>query len=150
MTIKRIGEWAVCICLLLISVACEKAPLDNKIEGFWQMETITTLKDGKTTQCSRMYYAITRYVVELSERQGDKGYPALIGRFAYTDDSHSTVIMKEFKHRASTADNKEPATLEELNYYGIDKDETRFEVVKADGKTLILRSDYAEIKLKRF
>ena len=150
MTRKRIGAWILCVCLLLINVACEKAPLDNKIEGFWQMETITTLKDGQTTQCNRMYYSITRYVVELSEKQGDKGYPTLIGRFAYTDDSHSTVIMKEFKHRANTADDKVPATIEELTPYGIDKDETQFEVVKADGKTLILRSDYAEIKLKRF
>ena len=40
--------------------------------------------------------------------------------------------------------------MEELLTYGINALDTEFEVVKANGKELILKSDYATLMLKRF
>ena len=43
-----------------------------------------------------------------------------------------------------------PATQEELHPFGLDSTDTTFDVIKADGKSLILKSDYATLTLKRF
>ena len=51
---------------------------------------------------------------------------------------------------ASPSDDKKDVTVEELLPYGINALDTEFEVVKANGKELILKSDYATLMLKRF
>ena len=97
----------------------------------------------------RIFYGITRYVVEIAERQGTQGYGDFIGRFGYTDEGREAV-MSEFKVRAGTSDSKKDATLEQLKPFGIGAMETTFRIVKADGKALVLESDYAKLELKRY
>lgn len=137
--------------LMAVAVAgCEfKEPIDNDIEGFWKLERFKTNVDGRMYECRRIYYSITRYVVEVSEKQGPNGYGTFIGRFGYKD-GRTKVVMKDFKHRANTSDNGVSATVDELKPFGINSLETTFDVVVADGDNLVLRSDYATLQLTRF
>lgn len=136
---------------MAVAVAgCEfKEPIDNDIEGFWKLERFETNADGRMYECRRIYYSITRYVVEVSEKQGPNGYGTFIGRFGYKD-GRTKVVMKDFKHRANTSDNGVSATVNELKPFGINSLETTFDVVVADGDNLVLRSDYATLQLTRF
>lgn len=138
--------------LMMISFlmsGCAKQPVDSSVEGFWKLECFTTKEDGAVHDPERIFYGITRYVVEIAERQGTQGYGAFIGRFAYTDEGRE-VVMNDFKVRAGTGDNGVNATLEQLKPFGIGAMETTFRIVKADGKRLVLESDYAILELKRY
>ena len=72
----------------------------------------------------------------------------VIGRFEHEENGN--VRMRDFKGRKGTSDDKKDVTVEELLPYGINALDTEFEVVKANGKELILKSDYATLMLKRF
>ena len=137
---------------LLCAVCCGcdwKDPSDEDREGFWRLERFETRADGQMHECERMYYSITRMVVEVSERQGPNGYDSFVARFEYKD-GREKVVMRDFKRRAATSDSHEDATVEELLPFGLDATTTEFEVVVADGDNLVLRSDYATLQLTRF
>lgn len=137
------------VCLLLCLLAgCKKAPMNSNIEGFWQLLEFTTEADGETHPCNRIYYSIQLWVAEVSERGGDLGAGSFRGRYRY-DEETNTVTLKEMSTYA-TPENSHPATREELHPFGLDSTDTTFDVIKADGKWLILKSDYATLTLKRF
>lgn len=126
-----------------------KDPIDEDIEGFWQLERFETNSDGEVHDCERLYYGITRMVVEVSEKDGPNGYGSFVARFEYKD-GRKKVVMRDFKRRAATSDAHEDATVDELLPFGMNATTTEFEVVVADGDNLVLRSDYATLQLKRF
>ena len=142
--------WGIGLLLLVVLMGgCAKQPINSDVEGFWQLERFTTLADGETHEPERIYYGINRYVVEISEKQGSQGYGSFIGRFAYGEDGQEA-LMSEFKERDKTTDNGKDATVEQLKPFGIGTLETVFRIVKADGKRLVLESDYARLELSRF
>ena len=142
--------WGIGLLLLVVLMGgCAKQPINSDVEGFWQLERFTTLADGETHEPERIYYGINRYVVEISEKQGSQGYGSFIGRFAYQEDGQEA-LMSEFKERDKTTDNGKDATVEQLKPFGIGTLETVFRIVKADGKRLVLESDYARLELSRF
>lgn len=147
--VKIIG-WIVAAVMALAMSGCDfKEPVNSDIEGFWKLERFETRADGRMHECTRLYYSITRYVVEVSEKQGPNGYGTYIGRFGY-EDGETKVVMKDFKQRAATSDNGVNATVEDLLPFGINSTETTFDVVVADGDNLVLRSDYSTLQLTRF
>lgn len=146
----KIIRLLIAVVMAVAVAGCEfKEPIDDDIEGFWKLERFETNADGRMYECRRIYYSITRYVVEVSEKQGPNGYGTFIGRFGYKD-GRTKVVMKDFKHRANTSDNGVSATVNELKPFGINSLETTFDVVVADGDNLVLRSDYATLQLTRF
>ena len=145
---KRIYTGLLVFLLVLLG-GCEKAPINSDIEGMWKLEEYTTTEDGVTHPCERIYYSIQLWVVDIAEKQGTKGYASSIGRFAYGEDEN-TVIMKDFYYRKGTTDSKEPTKLEDLQPYGLNSLETTFEIVKSDGKNMVLRSDYATLTFSKF
>lgn len=126
-----------------------KDPIDEDVEGFWHLERFETTADGQVHECERIYYSITRMVVEVAEKQGSGGYGAFVGRFEYKD-GRKKVVMSEFKKRANTSDSGVDATAEEMLPFGMNAATTEFDVIVADGDNLVLRSDYATLQLTRF
>ncbi len=147
-TIKRTMHYGLVCLLLCLLAGCKKAPMNSNIEGFWQLLEFTTQADGETHPCNRIYYSIQLWVAEVSERGGDLGAGSFRGRYRY-DEETNTVTLKEMSTYA-TPENSRPATREELHPFGLDSTDTTFDVIKADGKWLILKSDYATLILKRF
>lgn len=128
---------------------CSKAPINDKLEGMWKLESFTTLDDGIGHRCERIYYSITRQVVEVAEKQGENGYGAFIGRLEYLDDD--AVAMSEFKVRAATSDSKKDATDEQMKPFGMDNaGYTLFRIQKLTGKELVLESNYATLTFRKF
>lgn len=147
-TIKKTMHYGLVCLLLCLLAGCKKAPMNSNIEGFWQLLEFTTEADGETHPCNRIYYSIQLWVAEVSERGGDLGITPFRGRYRY-DEETNTVTLKEMSTYA-TPENSRPATREELHPFGLDSTDTTFDVIKADGKWLILKSNYATLTLKRF
>lgn len=129
---------------------CQKEPINSKVEGFWQLREFTVKETGETVVCQRMYYGITRMVTELSEKEGTKGYGDYIGRTKYRKNE-TQLVLKDFKVRSITSDNKQDAPVEDLRHFGINsQEETVFDIVNCNGKAMTLESDYARLELRKF
>lgn len=136
--------------LLAGAAGCKKAPINSDVEGLWVLERFTVAETGETVECERLYYSITRMVTEVAEKDGSKEYGAYIGRTGYRN-GETQLVVKDFKVRQSTGDNGKDAPVEKLKHFGINnQQETVFDIVKCDGKEMILKSDYARLELKKF
>lgn len=136
--------------LMLIICSCQKAPIHANIEGFWKLESFTILETEETVVCERLYYSITRMVTEVSEKEGQNGYGTYIGRTEYRNNG-TQLVLKDFKVRANTSDNKEDAPVEKLQHFGLgNQEENVFDIIECNRKTMTLESDYARLELKRF
>lgn len=147
---RFLAQILAAICILTGLNGCQKAPINSDIEGQWILKQFTLRETDETVTCERLYYSITRMVTEVAEKQGPNGYGAYIGRTEYRNDE-TQLVVKDFKVRQSTGDSGENAPVEKLRPFGIDnQEETVFDVVHCNGKTMTLESDYARLELERF
>ena len=121
------------ILLVMEISSCDKAPINDKLDGRWQLMTI---------ECNRIYYSIQLHLVEISAKGGNGG--THIGRFSYKEDE---ITMSEFRHRG---DEEKLTTLNELKPFGLNQAINHLQVEKATGKKLILKSDYARLTFRKF
>lgn len=54
----KIKTYIKLLIILLLINGCEKAPMNNQIEGMWRLEEYTTHEDQITHTCERIYYSI--------------------------------------------------------------------------------------------
>lgn len=147
---KRYINLVFIIILGCLMTGCKKAPINEKIEGHWVIESITTLENNETTYPKRLYYGIGRNLIELKEKQGDKNYGNYLCSKEYQDDE-SVIICTHFVEREEWGDNGVQPTPQQLEPYGIiNPEKTIFNVIKSTRHILVLESDWARIKLKRF
>lgn len=146
---KKIATWGFMLFMVLITWGCDKKwPINGNLDGYWQLMTVETKADGVKTDCNRMYMGIQLHMIEMKDLGGN-GYKSFFGEFNY-DEDQNIVVIKNLKGKSSTSDNGQLANIKDLNPYGINAQETIFKVVKADGKTLILESDYARLTMRSF
>ena len=149
MRIRAIGSVLLVGLLAVLMVGCKKAPLNRSVEQYWQLVEFTTLADGNTVQCDRLFFGITREVTMVSEKQGTNGYGAYVALTEYREDE-SLLVLKDFKVYGDKSKVKE-ATSEQLKPFGIvNPKETVFHIVHSSHKRLVLESDYARLELKKF
>lgn len=141
--------WGVMLFILCLTCGCDKKwPINGNLDGYWQLMTVETKADSIKKDCHRMYIGIQLHMIELKDL-GNNGYKSFFGEFNYDEDKN-IVVIKNLKEKISTTDNGKVANITDLNPYGINALETVFKVVKADGKTLILESDYARLTMRSF
>lgn len=128
--------------LLMLGISsCDKAPINGKLDGRWQLMTIE-YSDGTIEECNRIYYSIQLHLVEISNK-GENG-ATHIGRFSYKDDE---VTMSEFRHRG---DEEILTTSKELKPFGLNQPVNYLKVETATSQRLILKSDYARLTFRKF
>lgn len=147
---KKILAILYMLCLIIGINGCKKAPINSDIEGLWRLKQFTILETDKSITCQRLYYSITRMVTEVSEKEGPNGYGTYISRTEYRENG-TQLVLKDFKVRSSTSDNKQNAPIESLRNFGINnQQETIFNIIHCNGKTMTLKSDYAQLELEKF
>lgn len=146
---KKIAAWSLLVVMMCMTWGCDKKwPINGNLDGNWQLMSVETKADEVKTDCHRMYIGIQLHMIELKDL-GDNGYKSFFGEFSYNEDEN-IVIIKNLKGKNSTSDNGQQANIKDLNPYGINAQETVFKVIKADGKDLILESDYARLTMRSF
>lgn len=141
--LKNIKIWILLVCCCLPG-GCSKEPINGNADGLWQLMSYKTA-DGTSHPCERIYYSIQLQLVEISHKS-EENSETFIGRFNYNQEA-GTITVSEFRVRWHE---ETLATPEQLLPYGLNTTETQFNVLKADGKTLILQSDYATLTFRRF
>lgn len=145
---SKVTTWSLVIIMILTCSCDKKWPINGNLDGYWQLMTVETKSDGVKTNCHRMYIGIQLHMIELKDL-GNNGYKNFFGELNYDEDKN-IVVIKNLKEKVSTSDNGQMADIKDLNPYGINSQETVFDVIKADGKTLILESDYARLTMRSF
>ena len=136
------------LCLQLIS--CEKAPIREDVEGYWQLKSVTYLETGETVEYNGLYYSISMMLVKVSDPYNRYGCGQAFGRLKYEDDNNS-LVFSDFYVGAGNVDTGEPAKVENLIPYGINsRDEIKFRIVHCNGKTMTLESEYSRLELRKF
>lgn len=146
---KKIAAWSLLAIMICMTWGCDKKwPINGNLDGNWQLMSVETKADEVKTDCHRMYIGIQLHMIELKDL-GNNGYKSFFGEFSYNEDEN-IVTIKNLKGKISTSDNGQQANIKDLNPYGINAQETVFKVIKADGKNLILESDYARLTMRSF
>lgn len=138
------------ILFLALLTNCEKAPIREDVEGYWQLKRVTYLETGETVEYNGLYYSISMMLVKVSDPYNRYGCGQAFGRLRYEDDNNS-LVFSDFYVGAGNVDTGEPAQVENLIPYGINsRDEIKFRIVHCNGKTMTLESGYSKLELKKF
>lgn len=142
---------AFLILLVTMISGCKKAPINDDIQGFWILREFTTLDNGVEHKCDRLYYSIGRFVTEISERQGPNNYGHYVGLTEFRNNE-TQIVLKSFRSKSGSAgDDGMDVPVDKLLPFGINNpEETIFEIIKCNGKSMILESDYARLELEKF
>ena len=136
------------LCIQLIS--CEKAPIREDVEGYWQLKSVTYLETGEAVEYNGLYYSISMMLVKVSDPHGRYGCGQAFGRLKYEDDNNS-LVFSDFYVGAGNVDTGVQAQVENLIPYGINsRDEIKFRIVHCNGKTMTLESEYSRLELRKF
>ena len=129
---------------------CEKAPVNDTIEGHWKVQELVILETEELIKCQHLYWGISHEVSMLSEKSETAVYNSFVARTQFLENE-TIIELSDFKVRAATSDAMIDATREQLLPFGIDNpDRTTFQIVKSSHDELILESEYARLKFKRF
>lgn len=137
--------------LLSVLMGCDrKWPMNGPLDGQWQLLTVETKADGQVTNRKKeqLFFRFQLELLMLTDLGGN-GYGTYVGRITY-DRKAQTVTTREMNVRKNEGDSGIPATPEQLAPFGLDSGQTRFRVVEANRKRLVLESDYARLTLRKF
>lgn len=129
----------VAIMSLLLLGACRKAPINGKLDGQWQIMNIELTADGSdATPSVRSYIDINLHVVNLRNINQN----LVAGNLSYDKDASKLTL--DFPY------NTEGDALLFLREWGIYQTPVTLDIVKLDGKQLVLRSPETIITCRRF
>lgn len=138
-----LGAFVAVLAMALFG-SCRKAPINGKLDGQWQIMSVEWLADGSDISPElRSYIDINLHVIQLrnvslSETQGS----LISGNLAY--DKNNSTMTVDFPY------NTEGGKLMQLQPWGIYSNPETFEIVKLDGKQLVLKSSQTMITCRRF
>ena len=141
---KKTIQYTLIVCAVLsILFACGRTSDNGDLDGMWHLRTLETLETGTLTDVkeNRIYYAFQFDLVTLRDIHNGGLY---VGRFQHTSDSlliYDIVVMEQ---------ENVAATAEQLLPFGIYGTTGRFAVRELNKSKMILRSEEAELTLKKF
>lgn len=132
--------FSIIVCLILTS--CRNTDINGKLDGMWQLTTIDyidSISVGKKPE--RIYYSIQLHLINL--RQAGVS-PEYMGRFKQSKDS---LIISDFR---IYMEEDKLASVEELKPFGLSQTTTRFGIEKLSSSEMILKSDYARLRFRKW
>lgn len=117
--------------LILFISACGKMPINGDLDGRWQIMKIE-YASGEEETPERAYYSVALHTINLMQ----VGVSNQTGNMEYTGDSLFVTMPI--------------STVEDLLPFGMNGTEQRFGVKELTSKHLVLQSDYARLKFRKF
>lgn len=132
------------IVISMLAAGCRKAPINGKLDAQWQIMNIEHISDGHNEKPRlRTYIDINLHVVNLRNVTTDeKGGAVIAGNMIYDKDNSKLTL--DFPY------NTEGEKLTQLQSWGIYTNPITFDIIKLDGKQLILKSEATVITCRRF
>lgn len=122
---------------LFCGISCNKASHNGKLDGQWQIMSIEETDNGNVTSpANNSYICINLHIIQLT------GNGMTSGNMTY--DKKAATLYCDFPY-------VKPEQVESmLGRFGIFSNPVTLDIVKLDGKSLILRTDRTIITCRRF
>ena len=135
--IKYIALIVTVATALFCGVSCNKASHNGKLDGQWQIMSIEESATGKVTSPVRnSYICINLHIIQLT------GNGMTTGKMTY--DKKAATLYCDFPY-------VKPEQVESLlGGFGLPSNPVTLDIVKLDGKSLVLRTDKTIITCRRF
>jgi hypothetical protein len=117
--------------ILLTMEACEKIPINGKLDGRWQLMNIE-YPNGTSESPERTYYSVQLHMINLYKVGGANLY----GTFAHEDDSLHIVMRQTVK--------------EAVKSFGINDTIVSLGVETLTSNRMILSGSYARLSFRKF
>ena len=132
--------------------SCELESSDNgKLDGFWHLESIDSLENGKTVDMSKLHVFWGIEYKLIAATQCDNNTERMFFRFEQTSDSLKiTQAFINHGHQDNGGDIPLTEVTNDLRYYGINNLPEGFAKEALSGSKMILRSKTLRLKFKKF
>ena len=132
--------------------SCELESSDNgKLDGFWHLESIDSLENGKTVDMSKLHVFWGIEYKLIAATQYDNNTERMFFRFEQTSDSFKiTQAFINHGHQDNGGDIPLTEVTNDLRYYGINNLPEGFAKEALSGSKMILRSKTLRLKFKKF
>ena len=132
--------------------SCELESSDNgKLDGFWHLESIDSLENGKTVDMSKLHVFWGIEYKLIAATQYDNNTERMFFRFEQTSDSLKiTQAFINHGHQYNGGDIPLTEVTNDLRYYGINNLPEGFAKEALSGSKMILRSKTLRLKFKKF
>lgn len=132
--------------------SCELESSDNgKLDGFWHLESIDSLENGKTVDMSELHVFWGIEYKLIAATQYDNNTERMFFRFEQTSDSLKiTQAFINHGHQDNGGDIPLTGVTNDLRYYGINNLPEGFAKEALSGSKMILRSKTLRLKFKKF
>lgn len=132
--------------------SCELVSSDNgKLDGFWHLESIDSLENGKTVDMSKLHVFWGIEYKLIAATQYDNNTERMFFRFEQTSDSLKiTQAFINHGHQDNGGDIPLTEVTNDLRYYGINNLPEGFAKEALSGSKMILRSKTLRLKFKKF
>lgn len=147
---------AMMVAFVVISMfafsSCELESSDNgKLDGFWHLESIDSLENGKTVDMSKLHVFWGIEYKLIAATQYDNNTERMFFRFEQTSDSLKiTQAFINHGHQDNGGDIPLTEVTNDLRYYGINNLPEGFAKEALSGSKMILRSKTLRLKFKKF
>lgn len=148
--------YAMMVAFVAISMfafsSCELESSDNgKLDGFWHLESIDSLENGKTVDMSKLHVFWGIEYKLIAATQYDNNTERMFFRFEQTSDSLKiTQAFINHGHQDNGGDIPLTEVTNDLRYYGINNLPEGFAKEALSGSKMILRSKTLRLKFKKF
>lgn len=132
--------------------SCELESSDNgKLDGFWHLESIDSLENGKTVDMSKLHVFWGIEYKLIAATQYDNNTERMFFRFEQTSDSLKiTQAFINHGHQDNGGDIPLTEVTNGLRYYGINNLPEGFAKEALSGSKMILRSKTLRLKFRKF
>lgn len=132
--------------------SCELESSDNgKLDGFWHLESIDSLENGKTVDMSKLHVFWGIEYKLIAATRYDNNTERMFFRFEQTSDSLKiTQAFINHGHQDNGGDIPLTEVTNDLRYYGINNLPEGFAKEALSGSKMILRSKTLRLKFKKF
>ena len=132
--------------------SCELESSDNgKLDGFWHLESIDSLENGKTVDMSKLHVFWGIEYKLIAATQYDNNTERMVFRFEQTSDSLKiTQALINHGHQDNGGDIPLTEVTNDLRYYGINNLPEGFAKEALSGSKMIRRSKTLRLKFKKF
>lgn len=137
--------------LVLTNISCESHLINGDLDGFWQVQTIEYIDTEEVISGNNeLFYAFQRHIVQLTRHtethvMGQMG-PRYHAEFSWQDDSITFGEFREYDLYGC----KNKVQPDILKKFGIFQECSTFHVENLNQTSLILTSEEARIKLRKY
>ena len=136
--------------ILLGAVACDKVPMNGRLDGMWQILSVETPQGVRDVKSERAYMSI-----QLHLTQWDYANQRYYAHFSHEGDSSCFYDFAGLSAHATVADDDPAITAEEMSgglfhVYGIHTLDARFRIVHLSGSSLILQAADTTLTFRKF